>query len=450
MPVLKIVPTPARKKRKIKSIIDYIAKDDATLMYADNDGLRYLKKENLESITEHQETIKQIYNKEDGKQYFHFIISFHEKETLDDDTLFEFSEKFLQDAYFQGYDIISAIHHDKDHKHIHYIANSVNTVTGLKMDNRLQDLYHLRDHVNEISKQYNLKIPEKGMTYEGEEREEPVIWNQKAYRAIERDGSDYNCMIVNVADNLNKCYWSSQSKEEFIAKMKENDIDVDWSETRKNITFKDNKAKTKKNKIRLSTLNKYLDTYDKLDKEIMENQFRANYVRKIKREQKEREERARKMQEEQEKIRQSIELQKRQAEENRRKQMMYKPLEQKPKEKPKKQPPKMPVEQFKEINNTNIPKHTQRPNIKAPGEPESIKGGSTSKENKNVVKEPEKPVKNEPVKEKPINKPEVKSEEKQKDDKSRILTREEMLERSRRIASVVEGYNDKDDYGFYI
>ena len=75
---------------------------------------------------------KRFWGKEDGRQGYHFVLSFGEEEHVDAQTCYsilqEFCEKYLGDAY----DYMYAVHTDKDHMHGHIIFNSLNRDTGLK------------------------------------------------------------------------------------------------------------------------------------------------------------------------------------------------------------------------------------------------------------------------------------------------------------------------------
>lgn len=75
---------------------------------------------------------KSFWGKEDGRQGYHFVLSFGEAEEVDAETCYailsEFCEKYLGDSY----DYMFAVHTDKKHMHGHIIFNSVNRETGLK------------------------------------------------------------------------------------------------------------------------------------------------------------------------------------------------------------------------------------------------------------------------------------------------------------------------------
>ena len=84
-----------------------------------------------ESIFDAMLITKKDYQKEWGRQGYHFVISFQPGE-CDEETAMkvgrEFCEKYLRDAY----DYCFAVHNDHPHMHIHIVFNSVSRYTGLK------------------------------------------------------------------------------------------------------------------------------------------------------------------------------------------------------------------------------------------------------------------------------------------------------------------------------
>ena len=74
---------------------------------------------------------KEFYDKFDGRQGYHFAISFAKGET-DAETCFEIMREFCEEFLKDNYDYVYAVHTDKGHMHGHIIFNSVARTTGLK------------------------------------------------------------------------------------------------------------------------------------------------------------------------------------------------------------------------------------------------------------------------------------------------------------------------------
>lgn len=116
----------------LRNAIDYIldikhdgAKTQHGVLVGGNSGTDH--KEVLENFLE----TKRAFGKTDGRQGYHFVISFGKGET-DAATAYavvqEFCKKYLGDAY----DHVFAIHDDKEHMHGHIIFNSVSRLDGYK------------------------------------------------------------------------------------------------------------------------------------------------------------------------------------------------------------------------------------------------------------------------------------------------------------------------------
>lgn len=101
---------------------------------------------------------KRFWGKEDGRQGYHFVLSFGEDENVDEQTCYnilsEFCEKYLGDSF----DYMFAVHTDKEHMHGHIIFNSLNRETGYKYHYKQGDWEkYIQPVTDEICKNYGLK-----------------------------------------------------------------------------------------------------------------------------------------------------------------------------------------------------------------------------------------------------------------------------------------------------
>lgn len=89
------------------------------------------------SGTDHKEILenfletKRDYGKTDGRQGYHFVISFAKGET-DEATAFEVIRKFCEQYLGDDYDYVFAVHNDKAHMHGHIVFNSISRTDGYK------------------------------------------------------------------------------------------------------------------------------------------------------------------------------------------------------------------------------------------------------------------------------------------------------------------------------
>lgn len=123
---------PTYKPRHLVNAIKYIldvdkdgAKTDFGKWVGGNAGLSH------KEVTESFLNTKKVWNKEGGRQGYHFVISFPPNEA-DAQTCYNVIQDFCEAYLKNAYDYVFAVHTDKEHMHGHIIFNSVNRETGLK------------------------------------------------------------------------------------------------------------------------------------------------------------------------------------------------------------------------------------------------------------------------------------------------------------------------------
>lgn len=99
---------------------------------------------------------KKAWNKEGGRQGYHFVISFPPKEA-DAQTCYNVIQDFCENYLRNEYDYVFAVHTDREHVHGHIIFNSVNRETGLKYRYEKGDWeISIQPITDEICKKYAL------------------------------------------------------------------------------------------------------------------------------------------------------------------------------------------------------------------------------------------------------------------------------------------------------
>ena len=199
---------------------------------------------------------KLIWNKEDGVQYKHLIQSFADYDNITPEQAYEIGQQFLQHALFQGFQVLMAVHQDKEHVHIHYAINTVNVDNGRKWNQRSEDLQSLRDCNDNLCREHGLVvIPQsskgKGMS-DGEFRhvQKGTSWKHELWLTVER------------------CLQCSKNREDFMGKMEALGYGVNWTDARKYVTFTTPDGKKCRN-------NK-LYPQERYTKEAMEAKFQIN------------------------------------------------------------------------------------------------------------------------------------------------------------------------------
>ncbi|MBO5259031.1 MAG: relaxase/mobilization nuclease domain-containing protein [Agathobacter sp.] len=118
---------PEWKPQHLYNAIHYILDEEKTkeIWIGGNAGVE------CQEVFENFMETKRFWNKEEGRQGYHFVISFSPGE-VDENKCFEVAEEFCSRYLGDRYDYVFAVHNDKDHIHAHVIFNSVSRIDGLK------------------------------------------------------------------------------------------------------------------------------------------------------------------------------------------------------------------------------------------------------------------------------------------------------------------------------
>ena len=215
---------------------------------------------------------KKVWNKDTGRMYAHNIISWHKDEQITPEQALEFGKEFAEN-WFSGFQTLVAVHKDKDHIHCHLVTNSVSYEDGRKLHNTRKDLECMKQLTNQMCRERELTVAEKGKHFDGSqiEKGEVIAWSKDKYNLFRQQVKD--SFVADCAMAVLKALENCISKEKFIEKMKQFGWNVNWTEKRKHITFQNQDGK----KVRDSNLSKtfHLD----ISKEDLENEFDRNYER---------------------------------------------------------------------------------------------------------------------------------------------------------------------------
>lgn len=195
---------------------------------------------------------KRLYNKNDGRMFYHMIQSFKPGENLTPQTAHEIALKLAEQ--FPGFEILVATHTDREHIHSHFIINSVNVNTGKKYHSNLESLQQLRAASDQLCLAYGLSV------IQPKQRKTPGM-SAREYRSADKGQSWKLQMAITIEDAMTM----ARSRGHFLYLMELEGYQVRWSEDRKNITYTDPQG----NKCRDIRLHE-----EKYRKENMEREFR--------------------------------------------------------------------------------------------------------------------------------------------------------------------------------
>ncbi len=263
-------------KASIKQAIDYVTKEEKTeekLMSGINCS--------PETALEEMQATKELWNKMDGRTYKHFTHSYPAGEDITPEQAHKNALELVEgtDA-FKGFEVLVATHKDRKHIHSHFIVNSVSYEDGHKLQWSKADLVDLKKRCNEQSREQGLSVPEKGKTWDGQEREETTAWDKHKYwllKQAEQQAGQENPTIKSYVFDAGlavmECKEQATSKEDFIRLMKEHGYKTEWNDNKKHITYTDiarKEAGEKQCKVRNSNLEK---TFNLPGKEELLNEF---------------------------------------------------------------------------------------------------------------------------------------------------------------------------------
>lgn len=137
MVYLKLIEGNYQNKDAIENTIQYICKPEHAISGLIG-GINVTAESNL-AIKQFY-SVKRFFHKLDGRQVWHFIISF-EKRTNKYDIL-RYGYK-IAEHFSNKYQIIFAVHENEPNIHIHFVMNSVSFVDGKKYNDWYKDYIDL-------------------------------------------------------------------------------------------------------------------------------------------------------------------------------------------------------------------------------------------------------------------------------------------------------------------
>ena len=219
-----------QSKTAMGKVINYIAQEKKTLYNDPDTGQSYclISGQNCVAETAYQEFMatKIQLGKDNGVFYKHFVQSFKPGEAASPKEIHQMGIELAE--YFKGFEVLIATHIDDDHWHSHFVVNSVNVETGLKIQFNKKSLNELRRRSDEICIAHGLE------TLKPYQKESLVAGiNTREYRAAER-GNSWKFKLMNTIDMAMD---ASPTKADFIANMERMGYGVKWIDHYKYITY---------------------------------------------------------------------------------------------------------------------------------------------------------------------------------------------------------------------
>jgi len=129
--------------------------------------------------------------------------------------------------YFDGFEVVVATHIDRDHWHNHFVVNSVNCETGLKIQINEKGFEELRNYSDKICQKFGVE------TLKPYTKPKQKSMNTREYRVAEK-GQSWKFALMAMIDRAMKY---CKTKDEFIKYMKRYGYYVKWQDNYKYITY---------------------------------------------------------------------------------------------------------------------------------------------------------------------------------------------------------------------
>lgn len=194
------------------------------------------------------------------RMVIHFTQSFHPEDNVTPEMASEIADKLLQHEFFRGFQVVYATHLDTGKLHTHFVVDTVNKDTGKMWNLSTRQLEELKDYSDQLCREYKLSICKKREDYTVPHQRKNEIMTVKKGESWKEE--------IRIKAML--CSKEAVSRQDYIHKMKELGVTVNWTDQRKYITFIDDS--NNKQRVR----NTKLEPVEAFTKEALMKQFEIN------------------------------------------------------------------------------------------------------------------------------------------------------------------------------
>ncbi len=211
-----------QNRTAMRKVLDYVMQDYKTIC----NGRKFVSGQNCIPNSAYAEFMatKNQYGKANGVFFKQYVQSF-KPNTATPETIHHIGIETAK--YFNGFEVVVATHIDRDHWHNHFVVNSVNFETGLKIQINEKNLEELRNYSDKICQQFGVEVL-KPYT-----KPKQKSMNTREYRAAEKGQSWKFALMAMIDQAMKYC----RTKDEFKKYMKRYGYDVKWQDRYKYITY---------------------------------------------------------------------------------------------------------------------------------------------------------------------------------------------------------------------
>lgn len=206
----------------MRKVLDYVMQNYKTVY----NSIKLVSGQNCIPDSAYSEFMatKNQYNKANGVFFKQYVQSF-KPNTATPETIHQIGIETAK--YFDGFEMVVATHIDRDHWHNHFVVNSVNCETGLKIQINEKDLEELRNYSDKICQRFGIETLK---PYKKPKQKSP---SQREYR-VAMKGKSWKFALMAMIDRAMK---HCRTIDEFKQYMKRYGYDVKWQDNYKYITY---------------------------------------------------------------------------------------------------------------------------------------------------------------------------------------------------------------------
>lgn len=218
-----------KQRKHLKNSIEYIFRPDKTkngaYIFGDSGYTPQM-------VCDTFDVTKNFFGKEDGRQAYHFVLTFAEEDNVDSEIAEEITKELMAKMFpHNEYNWAGAVHIDTEHIHSHIIFNSVNNITGLKYRYSKGDWgKHIQKIVDDICYARGLRT----IAYEYDDAGEAVFKqrNPKGTQ-YEKYNRDVKSKADVIREDIDRCIAEADTYDMFLALMKEDGYSIREGESTK-------------------------------------------------------------------------------------------------------------------------------------------------------------------------------------------------------------------------
>ena len=275
MAINKVVNKSTKSHGAMRNVLEYVLRDQKIREgYVEIAGPYSGETINYDDIYRAWLEEKQLWDKDSGRMYAHFIMSFHKDEQVTPAEVLDMCRSYA-DHFFSGHQYVIGVHQDKHHLHGHIVVNSVSYIDGHKLHQTKHDLEGQKNFTNNLCREHGLTVAEKGRHFDGSliEQGEISAWSKDKYNLLINTAK--KSYVADCAIALMDVIPGCTGREEFISGMKKRGWSVRWEDKHKHIVFQNESG----DKVRDSNIEKTFAGM-KVNKEALTDEFtRQNELR---------------------------------------------------------------------------------------------------------------------------------------------------------------------------